>query len=188
MTEQDATVRIACLHGGHCKGGGGQPKLGSPLSPLLLPAMALGTLETEAQLEQFVRGVLDRVGLGRADSGVADKSLTIGKLADALVAVLAIVANGDFNRMAAGSTTLTWTGPSTASANATVTHGLTATGGGGVTPKRILLGVQSLPFAAGVVITPKTPVASRGTTTFLLNAEANVAVTGSVVVDWLAIG
>jgi hypothetical protein len=80
--------------------------------------VAVGTLETEAQLESFVKSVLDRLGLGQPDSGVADKSVTLAKLA---VPVLqAVAATG----------TITWPGASASSNSLALPHGLGGTPAG----------------------------------------------------------
>lgn len=80
-----------------------------------------------------------------------------------------------------GNVTLTWSA-STASGNQTPAHGLPA----GLTPINVQLTPRSIPFAAGVTVTAK--CTARGTSTITINAEASSSVTGSVVVDWMAVG
>jgi hypothetical protein len=81
-----------------------------------------------------------------------------------------------------GNVTMTWTAATSAAAQ-TVTHGLPS----GRTPTNVQLTPRSVGFGpAGEVIVCK--ATARGATTFTVNAESNNVVTGSVVVDWFAVG
>jgi hypothetical protein len=89
--------------------------------------VAVGTLETEAQLESFVKSVLDRLGLGQPDSGVADKSVTLAKLAVPVLQAVAAAAGFKFN---VGTGTITWPGASASSNSLALPHGLGGTPAG----------------------------------------------------------
>lgn len=85
-------------------------------------------------------------------------------------------------QLAFGAQQLGWAA-STSSNVASPAHGL---GPPGRVPQLVLLQAQSVPFAAGVVLTPK--VTSPGAVTFTMNAEASAAVSGNVTFYWAAIG
>lgn len=106
---------------------------------------------------------------------------TIRAWADVQFAIDLIVKALGGRSIRSGNVTLAWAA-STSSGNQVVTHGLPA----GTTPTGVQLTPRSVPFAAGVVIMAK--CVARDATTITINAETNVAVTGSVIVDWLAVG
>lgn len=145
-----------------------------------------GDPQNDAELERFIKKVLDELGLTQPDNGAADKSIAKAKLAtDALNAFLKTL--GIDLGITIGVQALSWTTGQAVSATATVTHGLKDGAGANRTPT-IVLPAQN--GTGGPDITTW-QAKNIGATTFDLLAEFRSGTAASnlnINFGWAAIG